>query len=225
MPDPIRVAIADDQELVRSGLRALLDRSDDVEVVGEATDGDTAVRMARTLRPDVILMDVRMPGADGITATRQITTDPALAGVHVLVLTTFHDDEAVLRAVRAGAAGFLLKDASPTDLRAAIRIVARGDALLSPAVTRTVLSALADGGAVDPAARARVATLTRREQDILHAVAGGLANDEIAGRLHLSPATVRTYVSRLLTKLGARDRAQLVTLAYEAGLALPGTAP
>jgi DNA-binding NarL/FixJ family response regulator len=218
----IRVAIVDDQQLVRSGLRALIERAEDIDVVGEAADGSSAVRLARSLRPDIVLMDVRMPGVDGVEATRRITTDPGLHTVRVIVLTTFQDDEVVLDAVRAGASGFVLKDTSPDDLRAAIREVADGNALLSPAVTRTVLAELAAGGRPDPRARARLGDLAEREREVLRAVARGLSNDEIAADLHLSPATARTYVSRLLTKLDVRDRAQLVVLAYTSGFVNDG---
>jgi DNA-binding NarL/FixJ family response regulator len=218
----IRVAIVDDQELVRSGLRALIERADDIDVIAEAADGSSAVRLARSLRPEVMLMDVRMPGIDGVEATRRITADPALRAVRVLVLTTFHEDDVVLDAIRAGAAGFVLKDTSPDDLRTAIRVVARGDALLSPAVTRTVLAELAAGTGPDPGARARLDELTEREREVLQGVARGLSNDEIAAELHLSPATARTYVSRLLTKLDARDRARLIVLAHTSGFVNTG---
>lgn len=217
------MAIVDDQELVRSGLRALIERAEDIDVIGEAADGSSAVRLVRSLRPDIVLMDVRMPGVDGVEATRRITADPDLRAVRVMVLTTFHEDDVVLDAVRAGAAGFVLKDTSPDDLRAAIRVVAGGNALLSPAVTRTVLAELAAGAGSDPDARAKLGELTERERDVLRAVARGLSNDEIAADLYLSPATARTYVSRLLAKLDARDRAQLVVLAYTSGFANAGT--
>jgi DNA-binding NarL/FixJ family response regulator len=219
----IRVAIVDDQELVRSGLCALIERAEDIDVIGEAADGSSAVRLVRSLRPDIVLMDVRMPGVDGVEATRRITIDPGLRAVRVIVLTTFHEDDVVLDAVRAGAAGFVLKDTSPDDLRTAIRVVAGGNALLSPAVTRTVLAEVAAGAGPDPDARAKLGELTEREREVLRAVAGGLSNDEIAADLHLSPATARTYVSRLLTKLDARDRAQLVVLAYTSGFTRAGT--
>ncbi len=218
----IRILLADDQELVRSGMRALLERAEDLRVVGEAADGAEAVQLAKRHRPDVVLMDVRMPRLDGIEATRQIAAEPTLAGVHVVVLTTFHDDQTVLGAVRAGAAGFLVKDSRAEELRAAVRTVAAGEGLLSPAVTRTVLGELAATAGVDPQARARLERITAREHEVLEQVAQGFANDEIAEQLFLSPATVRTYVSRLLTKLDARDRAQLVVLAYQAGVVVPG---
>ncbi|MGW5260532.1 response regulator [Microbispora sp. NPDC004025] len=216
----IRVVIADDQHLVRGGLRALLERAPDIEVAGEAADGESAVGMARRERPDVVLMDVRMPGVDGIEATRRIAADDRLRTVRVVVLTTFDDDEYLFEAIRAGAAGFLLKDTPPDDLRAAVRTVAAGDALLSPAVTGRVMSAAALAfTTVDPG---RIAGLTEREREVLAQVATGLSNAEIGAALFISPATARTYVSRLLTKLGARDRAQLVVAGYESGLVRPG---
>ncbi|WP_431925217.1 response regulator [Amycolatopsis tucumanensis] len=215
----IRVALADDQHLMRAGLSALLARADDITVVGEAADGAEAVTLALTARPDVVLMDIRMPGVDGIEATRRIVADPRLRAVRVVVLTTFDTDEHILDAIRAGASGFLLKNTEPDDLRAAVRTVAAGDALLSPSVTRRVMAAVARGHRTDPA---RLARLTERERELLAEVAAGRSNDEIAGRLCLSPATTRTYVSRLLSKLDARDRAQLVHIAYESGLVRPG---
>ncbi|WP_435120782.1 response regulator [Amycolatopsis thermoflava] len=215
----IRVALADDQHLMRAGLSALLARADDITVVGEAADGAEAVTLALTAQPDVVLMDIRMPGVDGIEATRRIVADPRLRAVRVVVLTTFDTDEHILDAIRAGASGFLLKNTEPDDLRAAVRTVAAGDALLSPSVTRRVMAAVAHGHRTDPA---RLARLTERERELLAEVAAGRSNDEIAGRLFLSPATTRTYVSRLLSKLDARDRAQLVHIAYESGLVRPG---
>ncbi|MGY1637819.1 response regulator [Geodermatophilus sp. SYSU D00742] len=217
----IRVVLVDDQELVRTGLRALAERDGDIAVVGEAATGRAGLSRVRELRPDVVLMDIRMPELDGLQATRQIVADPGLDDVRVLVLTTFDEDEHVFEAVRAGAAGYLLKDVSPTDLRRAIRVVAAGESLLSPSVTRTVLRSLADrlqSSVHDEPLRA----LTQREREVLTLVGRGLSNEEIAGELFLSPATARTYVSRLLTKLGARDRARLVVLAYETGLVVPG---
>ncbi|MBQ1046494.1 response regulator transcription factor [Micromonospora sp. C72] len=215
---PIRVVLVDDQHLVRTGLRALLDRAPDIEVVGEAGDGRSGLAVVREQRPDIVLMDVRMPGGDGLEATRRILTDPTLDGVQVVMLTTFDDDEYLFEAIRAGAAGFLLKDTAPDALRDAVRTVAGGDALLSPAVTRRVLAA-ARSPVADPA---RLAGLTARERDVLAQVGAGRSNTEIGQALFLSPDTARTYVSRLLQKLNARDRAQLVVIAYESGLVRPG---
>ncbi|GAA1625992.1 response regulator [Catellatospora bangladeshensis] len=216
---PLRVVLVDDQHLIRTGLRAVFDRAPDIDVVGEAGDGASAVDVVRAEQPDVVLMDVRMPGVDGIEATRRILADPRLARVQVVMLTTFDDDEYLFDAIRAGAAGFLLKDTTPEALREAVRTVAGGDALLSPAVTRRVLAAAAHAPVRDTA---RLAGLTDRERDVLAQVGGGLTNAEIGAVLHLSPDTARTYVSRLLTKLDARDRAQLVVIAYETGLVRPG---
>ncbi|MDO3682803.1 response regulator transcription factor [Micromonospora sp. C28ISP2-4] len=216
---PIRVVLVDDQHLVRTGLRALLDRAPDIEVVGEAGDGRSGLSVVREQRPDIVLMDVRMPGGDGLEATRRILTDPTLDGVQVVMLTTFDDDEYLFEAIRAGAAGFLLKDTPPDALRDAVRTVAGGDALLSPAVTRRVLAAAARSPVADPA---RLAGLTARERDVLAQVGAGRSNTEIGQALFLSPDTARTYVSRLLQKLNARDRAQLVVIAYESGLVRPG---
>jgi DNA-binding NarL/FixJ family response regulator len=215
----IRVVIADDQSLVRAGFRALLAEEPDVAVVGEASDGDHAVRLARRERPDVVLMDIRMPGLDGLAATRQITTDPALAGVRVVVLTTFELDEYVAEALRAGATGFLLKSTDPAELVRAVRVVAAGDALLSPSITRRVIEQFATRGAGPPPRQ--LAELTDREREVVTLVGTGLSNDEIAARLVVSPATAKTHVSRAMIKLGARDRAQLVVFAYEAGLVRP----
>jgi DNA-binding NarL/FixJ family response regulator len=219
----IRVALVDDQHLVRAGLRALLERPGDITVVGEAGDGDAGVALVRAERPDVVLMDVRMPGTDGLAATRRIVADPALRDVRVVVLTTFDTDEHVFEAIRLGASGFLLKDAGPDELRRAVRVVAAGEALLAPAVTRRVLQAVA----ATPARSAvpggeRLAQLTEREREILAEVGTGRSNDEIAEVLSISPATARTHVSRVMTKLAARDRAQLVVIAYETGLVTPG---
>jgi DNA-binding NarL/FixJ family response regulator len=217
----IRVVLVDDQHLVRAGLRALLERAEDIAVVGEAAEGAAAVELVVRERPDVVLMDIRMPGVDGLAATRRIVGEPRLAGVHVVVLTTFDTDEHVFDAVRAGAAGFLLKDTAPEDLRRAVRLVAAGDAMLSPAVTRRVMRSAAAGR---PAlATDRLAALTEREREVLAEVGAGRSNAEIGERLFISAATARTHVSRLLGKLGARDRAQLVVLAYETGLVVPGT--
>ncbi|MDQ3630185.1 MAG: response regulator transcription factor [Actinomycetota bacterium] len=217
-----RVVIADDHRLVRAGLRALLEAEDDLEVVGEAADGAEAVETARRTRADVVLMDIRMPGTDGLQATRMIAADPALSRVRVLVLTTFADDEYVFSALRAGAGGFLLKDADPEQLLHATRVVAGGEALLAPAVTRRVVEAFAAAPAPTGPAAGLLAELTAREREIVALVGGGLSNDEIAARLVISPATARTHVSRAMIKLAARDRAQLVVFAYEAGLVAPG---
>jgi DNA-binding NarL/FixJ family response regulator len=217
----IKIVVVDDQTLVRSGLRALLANSDDLEVVGEAIDGRDAVAVVTRTRPDVVLMDVRMPGVDGIAATRKIIADPRLAAVAIIMLTTFDDDDQIFAAIRAGASGYLLKDAEPDDLRQAIRVVAAGDALLSASVTRKVMEGIVSGP-VGVADRARLKELTEREHQVLAGVGRGLSNDEIAAEIHISPATARTYVSRMLTKLGARDRAQLVVIAYETGLVTPG---
>jgi DNA-binding NarL/FixJ family response regulator len=220
----IRVALVDDQHLVRAGLRALLERPGDITVVGEAGDGDAGVALVRAERPDVVLMDVRMPGTDGLAATRLIVADPALRDVRVIVLTTFDADEHVFEAIRLGASGFLLKDAGPDELRRAVRVVAAGEALLAPAVTRRVLQAVAATPArVATPGGERLAQLTEREREILAEVGTGRSNDEIAEVLSISPATARTHVSRVMTKLAARDRAQLVVIAYETGLVTPGS--
>ncbi|MEU4642569.1 response regulator transcription factor [Micromonospora sp. NPDC023814] len=216
---PLRVVLVDDQHLIRAGLRALLERDPDIAVVAEAADGATGLAAVRAHRPDVVLMDVRMPGTDGIEATRRILADPGLADVQVVMLTTFDDDEYLFDAIRAGAAGFLLKDTAPDALRAAVRTVAGGDALLSPAVTRRVLAAAARSPVPDGT---RLVGLTERERDVLAQVGAGRSNAEIGAALHLSPDTARTYVSRLLAKLHARDRSQLVVIAYESGLVRPG---
>ena len=216
----IRVGVADDQALVRDGLRAQLGLVDDMSVVGEASTGTQAVALARRELPDVLLMDVRMPEMDGIEATRQICSDPATRNVHVVVLTTFDEDENVYAAVRAGASGFLLKDVTPEALHDAIRACAAGDAVIAPAVTRRLLDEIARRP-VPGRAGDRLADLTPRETEVLVLVAEGLSNAEISGRLFLSPATTKTHVSRILTKVGARDRAQLVAIAYETGLVRP----
>jgi DNA-binding NarL/FixJ family response regulator len=219
----VRVVVADDQLLVRAGFRVLVDSAPDLEVTGEAGDGVEAVDLARRERPDVVLMDIRMPRMDGLEATRRIVADELLAGVRVLVLTTFDLDEYVYQALRAGASGFLLKDTPPADLLAAIRVVAAGDALLAPRVTRRLIEEFArrpEPAAVAPAA---LAALTDREREVLALVARGLSNAEISERLFVSAATTKTHVSRVLAKLGARDRAQLVMLAYETGLVTPGS--
>jgi DNA-binding NarL/FixJ family response regulator len=217
----IRVLLADDQALVRAGFRALLDAEDDIEVVGEAEDGARAIRLAHETRPDVVLMDIRMPGTDGLAATRQIVQEPSLATTRVLILTTFDEDEYVFEAVRIGASGFLVKDTEPVELIRAVRVVAEGAALLSPGVTRRLIGEFARRA--KPARSAgELALLTAREREIVALVAEGLSNDEIAQRLVLSPATAKTHVSRAMVKLAVRDRAQLVVLAYETGLVRPG---
>jgi DNA-binding NarL/FixJ family response regulator len=217
----IRVVLADDQALVRAGFRALLDAQDDIEVVGEAGDGEEAARVARRLRPDVVLMDIRMPGTDGLAATRAIARDERLAGVRIVILTTFELDEYVFEAIRAGASGFLVKDTEPVELLRAVRAVAAGDALLSPGVTRRLIGAFATQTR-EPPQRPELDTLTEREREVMGLVAEGLSNDEIAARLYVSPMTAKTHVSRAMTKLAARDRAQLVVYAYESGLVRPG---
>ena len=217
----IRVVLADDQALVRGGFKALLDAQPDIEVVGEAADGDAAAQLARELRPDVVLMDVRMPGTDGLEGTRRITEDERLGEVRVVVLTTFDLDEYVFEALRVGASGFLLKDTEPVDLLSAVRAVARGDALLSPSVTRRLIEEFASR-LRRPTSTAALDLLTEREREVLALVGAGLSNDEIAARLFVSPATSKTHVSRAMVKLGVRDRAQLVVLAYETGLVRPG---
>ncbi|HKE81975.1 MAG TPA: response regulator transcription factor [Solirubrobacteraceae bacterium] len=217
-----RVVLVDDQSLLRAGLRALLDAEDDLEVVGEAGDGEAAIGLVRKERPDVVLMDIRMPGTDGLEATRRIVTDPDLSGVKVVVLTTFEIDEYVFEALRAGAAGFLLKEAEPGDIVQAVRVVSAGDALLAPSVTRRVVETFASSAAPSAPAISGLDELTEREAEIVALVGTGLSNGEIAERLVISPATARTHVSRAMLKLGARDRAQLVVFAYEAGLVTPG---
>jgi len=217
----ISAVLADDQALVRAGFRALLDAADGIEVVGEAGDGEEAVRLARTLQPDVVLMDIRMPGVDGLEATRRIAADDRLGAVRVVILTTFDLDEYVFEAIRIGASGFLVKDTEPVELVQAVRAVARGDALLSPGVTRRLVEEFASR-AKDPRPAADLSPLTEREREVMALVAEGLSNDEIAERLIMSPATAKTHVSRAMVKLGARDRAQLVVLAYESGLVRPG---
>ena len=214
----IRVLIADDQDLVRIGLRALVEDASDLELVGEAADGLQALAVVREARPDIVLMDVRMPGIDGIEATRRIVADPSLAGTRVIVLTTFELDEYVFDALRHGASGFLTKDTKPADLLQAIRLVAAGEALLSPSVTRRVVREFATRPARVLKPHPQLATLTDREREIVGLVGEGLSNDEIAARLVVSPATARTHVSRAMIKLSARDRAQLVVFAYQSGL-------
>jgi DNA-binding NarL/FixJ family response regulator len=217
----IRVLLVDDQELVRAGFRALLDAQPEIEVVGEAGDGERAVRLATTLTPDVVLMDIRMPVRDGLEATRMITEDPKLAAIRVVILTTFELDEYVFEAIRSGAAGFLVKDTAPAELIEAIRVVADGDALLSPGVTRRLIAEFASRAKLPPRSTT-LDELTDREREVMALVAEGLSNAEIARRLIVSPATAKTHVSRAMIKLGARDRAQLVVAAYETGLVTPG---
>jgi DNA-binding NarL/FixJ family response regulator len=219
----IRVLLADDQALIRAGFRVLVDAADDLEVVGEATDGQQAADLARRARADVVLMDIRMPGVDGLEATRRICADEDLAGVKVIILTTFESDEYVYQALRAGASGFLVKDTEPAELLQAIRVVARGDALLSPSVTRRLITDLARRPEPPPASGQVLSALTDREREVMALVAEGMSNDEIAARLFLSPLTSKTHVSRIMTKLNARDRAQLVVIAYESGLVTPGS--
>jgi DNA-binding NarL/FixJ family response regulator len=230
---PIRVVLADDHALMRSAFRVLVDSEPDMEVVGEAGDGAEAVRLVREERADLVLMDIRMPGTDGLSATRAISEDDGLRHVRVVILTTFEVDDYVIEALRAGASGFLGKGAEPDELLAAIRVAADGEALLSPAATRGLIDRFLAGGdapaggAADGTGRGagaeRLAALTSREREVLSLVARGLANDEIAGQLAVSPLTVKTHVNRTMAKLGARDRAQLVVLAYESGLVRPGS--
>ncbi len=212
--------VADDQALVRGGFVALLDAQDDIEVVGEADNGEQAVRMTRSLAPDVVLMDIRMPILDGLAATKLIAEDARLSGVRVVVLTTFELDEYVFEAMRCGATGFLVKHTEPADLLRAVRVVAEGEALLSPGVTRRLIAEFS--ARAKPPPDTALTELTDREREVMTLVAEGLTNAEIGARLFLSPATARTHVSRILTKLGARDRTQLVVLAYESGLVRPG---
>ncbi|GGZ43861.1 response regulator [Streptomyces bluensis] len=217
----IRVLLADDQSLVRAGFKALLDAQPDIEVAGEAADGEAALRKVRALRPDVVLMDIRMPVLDGLAAARRITEDQSLKDVKVVMLTTFELDEYVFEAIRSGASGFLVKDTEPEELLRAVRAVVEGDALLSPGVTRRLISEFA-ARSKEPAAAASLGGLTEREREVMALVGIGLSNEEIARRLVVSPLTAKTHVSRTMVKLGARDRAQLVVLAYESGLVRPG---
>ncbi len=220
----IRVLLVDDQVLVRAGLRALVDAEPGMAVVGEAGDGDAAVALARSLRPDVVLMDVRMPGTDGLTATRLIGEDPELDALHVVILTTFEQDDYVFEAIRAGAAGFLVKDTEPAELLRAVRTVVAGDSLLSPRATRSLVEAYATHA--KPASLApELGVLIDREREVMQLVGVGMTNAEIAARLFISPLTTKTHVSRAMIKLGARDRAQLVVFAYETGLVTRGWQP
>ncbi|MFC4497548.1 response regulator [Streptomyces ovatisporus] len=232
----IRVVLADDQALLRSAFRVLVDSDPGMEVVGEASDGAEALEAVRRLRPDIVLMDIRMPGSDGLAATRAISADPSLSGVRVVILTTFEVDDYVVQALRAGASGFLGKGAEPEELLAAIRTAAKGDALLSPAATKGLIAtflaqsgpyatreAAGEGGGGPTPAPDALEALTGREREVLTLVGGGLNNDEIGERLSVSPLTVKTHVNRTMSKLGARDRAQLVVAAYENGLVRPGT--
>jgi DNA-binding NarL/FixJ family response regulator len=220
------VLLVDDQALVRAGFRALLEAEDGITVAGEAADGEQAIELARRLRPDVVLMDIRMPRLDGIEATARITADPALAATRVVVLTTFELDEYVFGALRAGASGFLLKDVEPAELVTAVRVVAGGEALLAPRITRRLIEAFTTQPEAAPAADERALDeLTAREREVLALVGQGLSNHEIAAALVVSPLTAKTHVSRLFMKLGARDRAQLVVTAYETGLVVAGRTP
>ncbi|GFE25437.1 response regulator [Streptomyces libani] len=217
----IRVLLADDQLLVRAGFKVLLDAQPDIEVVGEAADGQQALAAVLAHRPDIVLMDIRMPVVDGLVATRRITEDPRLPDVKVVMLTTFELDEYVFEAIRSGASGFLVKDTEPEELLRAVRAVVAGDALLSPGVTRRLIAEFA-ARSKEPAAADALSALTEREREVMALVGIGLSNEEIARRLVVSPLTAKTHVSRTMVKLGARDRAQLVVLAYESGLVRPG---
>jgi DNA-binding NarL/FixJ family response regulator len=218
----IEVLLADDQPLVRAGLRVLFEGEPDIAVTGEAANGEEVLRLARDRRPDVVLMDIRMPVLDGLEATRQIAADERLAAVKVLILTTFESDQYVFEALRAGAGGFLLKDAEPTELLHAVRVLDGGDSLLAPSVTRRLIAEFLAGPESRHASLERLEGLTEREREIMALVAEGLSNGQIAERLTISPATVKTHVSRAMLKLGARDRAQLVVLAYQTGLVVAG---
>jgi DNA-binding NarL/FixJ family response regulator len=217
----IRVLLADDQALVRAGFRALLDSAPDIEVVAEAADGEEAVRLTRAELPDVVLMDIRMPGVDGLAAAERILADPGLGATRVVILTTFDLDEYIFEALRAGASGFLVKDTEPQDLLRAVRVVHGGEALLSPGITRRLIADYARRPPSAPDPSARLNGLTDREREVVALVGGGLSNEEIAARLVLSPATAKTHVSRAMVKLGVRDRAQLVVIAYETALVTP----
>ncbi|WP_062467502.1 response regulator transcription factor [Demequina maris] len=214
-----RVVVVDDQDLIRGGFVAILDSADDLEVVGEASDGDAAVAIVRETVPDVVLMDIRMPGTDGLAATEAIVADPALADVRVVVLTTFEEDDYVMRAIRAGASGFLGKGVKPAELLGAVRTVAAGESLLSPKATRSLIAHVTRDTVTPKVDGERFRYLTDREREVVLLVAQGLSNDEIAQQLFVSPLTAKTHVNRAMTKVGARDRAQLVVAAYQAGLA------
>lgn len=216
----IRVVLVDDQRLVRAGFASIIGDEDDIEIAAEASDGAEALELIRRHRPDVVLMDIRMPGVDGLEATERIGIDPKLEGVKVIILTTFDEDDYVYRALRAGASGFLVKDTDPDELLRGIRVVAEGEALISPKITRRLIGEFA-GRVARPEPSAKLNALTERETEVLKLVATGMSNDEIAGELFLSPATAKTHVSRIMSKLSARDRAQLVVTAYEAGLVRP----
>jgi DNA-binding NarL/FixJ family response regulator len=217
----IRVAIADDQQLIRAGFRSLLEAEPDIEIVGEAGTGADAVALVTRERPDVVLMDIRMPDGDGLWATEQLVAKPELTGTHIVIVTTFELDEYVARAIRAGASGFLVKDTEPAEFIRAVRVVAAGDALLSPGVTRRLLERVSGQLRDAPDAR-QLQLITEREREVLALVGQGLTNDEIGRELFLSPLTAKTHVSRIMSKLGARDRVQLVVIAYETGLVRPG---
>ncbi|WP_432854763.1 response regulator [Amycolatopsis sp. CA-161197] len=221
-PGPIRVVLADDQALVRAGIRVLLETRPDLVVVGEAGDGETALALVRALRPDVVLMDIRMPGLDGLAATARIAADPACGATRVVMLTTFDLDEYVFEALRRGAAGFLVKNSEPDELARGVRAAAAGDALLAPGVTRRLIAEYAARTKPAPAAAAAIAALTERERQVLTLAGAGLSNADIAARLLVSPLTAKTHVSRIMGKLSVRDRAGLVVLAYETGLVRPG---
>ncbi|MDQ6774124.1 MAG: response regulator transcription factor [Candidatus Dormibacteraeota bacterium] len=221
----IRVLLADDQTLLRAGFRVLLESDPGIEVAGEAANGEEAVRLAAEVRPDVVLMDIRMPVLDGLEATRRIAADAALATTRVLILTTFEVDEYVFEALRAGASGFVVKDIEPDELLRAIRVIAAGESLLSPSITRRLIAEFAAGPERRAGNPAALASLTEREREVLALVAAGYSNDEIGARLFVSPATAKTHVSRAMSKLEARDRAQLVVAAYESGLVTPGHRP
>ena len=220
----IRVAIADDQQLIRGGFRSLLEAEPDIEIVGEAGSGAEAVALVTATRPDVVLMDIRMPDGDGLWATEQIVQKPDLKDTHIVIVTTFELDEYVGRAIRAGASGFLVKDTEPVELIRAVRVVAGGDALLSPGVTRRLLERIS-GQLREAPDTTQLGAITEREREVLALVGQGLTNDEIGKSLYLSPLTAKTHVSRIMSKLGARDRVQLVVLAYETGLVAPGWQP